>query len=155
MRKSLWSLSVVIFLWSACPQAVAQDQYTQGPVWRINLLRVKQSKLNDFWVERQKNWKPINAEYKKAGVVLDYKMYQKLSTDNPNDWNVMMAIEYKDLATLDTFDARTLPIRKKHYGTAEARQQAGENRAKIFDVVGTYLIREIVLKDLPPTEAGR
>ena len=112
-------------------------------------VKVKPGKQNDVLMDLRKNFRVVSEEYKKQGVILDYKIYFNSTTDGPNDWDFAIATAYKNWAALDTLgpvaDAATL----KHYGSAEKRQQAADARNQLRDVVSSRLIREQTLKPLP------
>src|SRR5262245_51196788 len=75
MMKKLPSLTLLTCLSLFVSQAMAQEHYTEGPVSRVILLRVKPGKMNDFWMNMRENTKPLFEEYKKQGVISDYRIF--------------------------------------------------------------------------------
>ncbi|OLD60019.1 MAG: hypothetical protein AUI33_15935 [Ignavibacteria bacterium 13_1_40CM_2_61_4] len=146
-RVSLVTLLLVLCFVGA--QAQGQDNTIPGPVWRVSTYKVRPGKMNDVLMDLRQHFRVVNEEYKRQGVILDYKIYFNSTTDGPNDWDYAIATAYKNWAALDTLgpvaDAATL----KHYGSAEKRQQANDARNQLRDLVSSRLIREQTLKPLP------
>ena len=140
------------FLFAAClvlhTNAAAQEHFTEGSVVRVTLIDIKPGKGGDFWRDLRQNLKPIWEEYKKSGIIVDYGVSLKSTTDDPGDWDVAIALQYKNWAAIDGLAAKTDPITLKAYGTAEARTAAGQKRNEFGTVVASFLMRNIALKDL-------
>jgi len=148
MKKfSLLLLVICFFLFSR--QAAAQENFTEGAVWRVTLVDVKPGKGTDFWRDLRQNLKPIWEEQKKQGVIMDYTVHIKSTTDEPGDWDVALAFQYKNFAAFDNLAAKTDPITLKIYGTAEARREAGVKRTEYGSTVASFFMRQVTLKDLP------
>lgn len=128
--------------------AKAQENFTEGAVWRVTLVDIKPGKNTEFWRDLRQNLKPIYEEYKKQGIILDYVVHIKSTTDEPGDWDIALMFQYKNFAALDGLAARTDPITLKVYGTAEARSTAGVKRTENGTTVASFLTRQITLKDL-------
>ena len=126
--------------------ALAQEQYTEGSVSRVLLLRVTPGKMEPFLTELRQNLKPVYEEEKQQGLISDYKIYLNSTKDAPEDWDVAIRIEYKDMAALDGLTAKVQELTLKRYGSKEARQKAFEKRVEMAHLVGNRLMREITLK---------
>ena len=102
----------------------AQENFTEGPIWRVTLVKIKPGKTTDFWTDLRKNLKPVYEEYKKDKLITDYAVYVKSTRENEGDWDVAVALQYANFAALDGLAARTDPITLKIYGSREARTAA-------------------------------
>ena len=142
MRK-LVLLAVLIGF--AAP-ALAQEHYTDGPVWRVNYLSVKPGKFNDTLKDLRENFNKVTATAKAQGVVQDYKVFINSTSDSPADWDIATAVLYKGYGGMDGLAAKMEAITLAHYGTAEARTAAAEKREQLREVVMSRLAREITLK---------
>ena len=91
----------VVFVWLLAPALFAQEHYTEGPIWRIQLIRVKPTHMDDYLTSLQKSTKPFIDEEKKQGMIVDYKVFLKETKNNPDDWDICVAIQYKDYAAMD------------------------------------------------------
>jgi len=67
--KKLYGLA--IFLLFLAPALFAQEHYTEGPVWRVQLIRVKPNQMDAYLTSLRQSTKPLVEEQKKAGVVMD------------------------------------------------------------------------------------
>ena len=148
MKKlSLLMLPMCFCLFSQ--RAMAQENFTEGPVWRVIEVSIKPGKATEFWRDVRQNLKPIWEEYKKQGIISDYAVYVKSTTEEPSDWNVAFALQYKNFAALDALAVRTDPITLKFYGSADARREAGVKRSENGTTVRSFLARQVTLRDLP------
>ncbi len=148
MRK-LSLLCLVLLFFFPPSLAVAQEHYTEGPIWRVFLIDVKPGKMNDFMTDLRQNVKPIYEEFKRQGVILDYTVHLKSTRSGPGDWGVAIGLKYKNYAALDGLAARTDPITLKFYSSREKRTEIASKRVENASTVSNILMREITLKDWP------
>lgn len=85
----------------------------------------------------------------KAGIIVSYRVNIKSTTDDPGDWDVSVAFEYKNWGSFDGMTAKTDPITLKAYGTADARREANVKRTEYGTIVKSFLVRNVTPKDLP------
>jgi hypothetical protein len=90
--------------------------------------------------------KPLIEEEKRQGVIVDYKIFLKETKANPEDWDIAVAIEYKNHAAMDGLAAKGEAARDKILGGKQAAQQLGEKRSEIREIVSSDLMQEIFLK---------
>ena len=143
MRK-LYGLLAVI--WLLAPALFAQEHYTQGPVWRVSLIRVKPTHMDEYLTSIRQSSKPFLDEEKKQGLIVDYKVFLKETMHNPDDWDLCLAIEYKNYAAMDGLGAKVEAIRDKILGGKQQAQQLGEKRQEYRETVSSELLQEIFLK---------
>ena len=137
---------LVVFLLLLAPGLFAQEHYTEGPVWRIQLIRVKPTHMDEYLTSLRKSTKPLIEEEKKQGMIMDYKIFLKETKANPEDWDICVAIQYKNHAAMDGLAAKGEAARDKIMGGKAAAQQLGEKRAEIREIVSSELLQEIFLK---------
>lgn len=143
MRK-FYGLAIAVLL--LAPAVLAQEHYTEGPVWRVELVRVKPTHMDEYLASLQKSSKPLLDEEKKEGLILDYKFFIKETKNNPQDWDVCLAIQYKNHAALDGLDAKEDAVRDKILGGKEQAQEVGQRREEYRELVSDELLQEILLK---------
>jgi hypothetical protein len=78
---------------------------------------------------------------KAAGIISDYVVSTKSTTEGPNDWGVSYQLVYPNWAAFDNLASKTDPITLAHYGSAEKRTAAGNARTENAEVVASYLVR--------------
>jgi hypothetical protein len=142
--KRVWGL--LLLLVALAPPVFAQEHYTEGPVWRIQLIRVKPTKMDAYLTSLRQATKPLIEEQKKQGMVTDYKIFLKQTKNNPEDWDICVAIQYKNWAALDGAAAKGEAVRDKILGGKSQALDLNEKRAEIREIISSELLQEIVLK---------
>jgi hypothetical protein len=142
--KKLYGLAVFLLLLT--PAMLAQEHYTEGPIWRVQLIRVKPTQLDAYLTSLRQSTKPVIEEEKRQGMIMDYKVFLKETKNNPEDWDICVAIEYKNHAAMDGLAAKGEAARDKILGGKQAAQQLGEKRAEIREIISSELLQEIFLK---------
>jgi hypothetical protein len=143
MKKVFGFLMLLMVL---APAVFAQEHYTEGPVWRIQLIRVKPTKMDAYLTSLRQSTKPLIEEQKKQGMITDYKVFLKQTKNNPEDWDICVAIQYKNWAALDGAAAKGEAVRDKILGGKAQAQDLGDKRAEIREIISSELLQEIVLK---------
>jgi hypothetical protein len=143
MKKLLGLLAALTML---VPGVLAQEHYTEGPVWRIQLIRVKPTKMDAYLTSLRQSTKPFIEEQKKQGAITDYKIFLKQTKTNPDDWDICVAIQYKNWAALDGLTAKGEAVRDKILGGKAQGQELTDKRAEIREIISSELLQEIVLK---------
>jgi hypothetical protein len=132
--------------------AVAQEHWTEGPVWEISFYRTAPGHFDDYLKYLRKNILPQNEEAKKQGLILDEKVFEKPPT-GPGDWDIAIATLYKNMAALDfnaENDKKQKAISEKHYKTADEEKQRDMTKPRLDwrTYLGTQIVREVTLKPL-------
>ena len=77
---------------------------------------------------------------------MDHKLFLKETKNNPEDWDVCLAVEYKNHVAMDGLAEKGEMIRDKILGGKQPAQQLADKRAEIREVVSSELLQEIILK---------
>jgi hypothetical protein len=136
----------VVFLLLLAPALFAQEHYSEGPIWRIQLIRVKPTHMDEYLTTLRQSSKPMYEEEKRQGLILDYKVFFKETKNSPEDWDICVAIEFKNYAAMDGLAAKGEAVRDKILGGKAPAQQLSEKRAEIREIVSSELLREVFLK---------
>jgi len=134
------------FLLLLAPAVLAQEHYTEGPVWRVSLIRVKPTAMDAYLTSVRQSTKPLLDEQKRQGIIIDYKVFLKETKSSPQDWDICLAVEYKNHAAMDGLAAKGEVLRDKILGGKQPAQQLAEKRAEIREVISSDLLQEIMLK---------
>jgi hypothetical protein len=137
---------LVVFLLLLAPALFAQEHYTEGPIWRIQLIRVKPTHMDEYLTTLRQSSKPMYEEEKRQGLILDYKVFFKETKNSPEDWDICVAIQFKNYAAMDGLAAKGEAVRDKILGGKAPAQQLSEKRAEIREIVSSELLREVFLK---------
>ena len=138
-------MAVALFFFIALP-AFAQEHYSEGPIWQVTLIRVKPTQNDAYMSSLRASTKPLYDEEKKEGMILDYKVFLNTTKHDPEDWDIAVAVQYKNFGALDGLAAKGETVRDKIMGSKQAAQQVGEKRVEMREVVSTMLLREINLR---------
>jgi hypothetical protein len=65
---------------------------------------------------------------------------------NPQDWNIMLMVEFKDLASMEGKDDKWDAIYKKVIGDETTEKQLRESRVSQRTIYGETLLREVIYK---------
>lgn len=143
LRPVLLSAAVL----SLAGPAVAQRSrpYTEGPVRFVSYIRTKPGKFDEYMKYLQGPYKTLSEALKKDGVIVGYAIYASVPR-NPEDWDIVLIVDYKNMAALDGLDDRTDPIAERLLGSLEQRNQQYADRGTLRDVLGSRLLRELQLK---------
>jgi hypothetical protein len=129
-----------------CAQSIP---YTEGSVWAMSMSRVTSGRGDDYYNDLRASVKRQLDEAKRQGLVLSYKVISTNAT-NPTDWNMLLMVEYKNMAALDGLREKMDPIATRTVGSPEERRERALKRNEIREVIGTKLGREIILRDSLP-----
>jgi hypothetical protein len=146
MRKVLLTAIFAATLLAAIPASAQSPNFDPGPVWRVTYYHIKPGQADAFWKDFRENTKPIFEEFKKAGLILEYKTFTNPVTDHPNDWNVAISVSYPNYAALDQLAAKGASIANKHFGSRDAALAAGKKIEDVREVIASHLAREVISK---------
>ncbi len=126
-------------------RAQSDAPYTEGPVWGITMVKTKPGMGDDYLKTLAKIYKSTNDEMKKQGLIMDYKVL--LGNDaNPQDFDILLMVEYKNMAAFDGLREKADPIADKILGSEEVQRQGAIKRMEIREIMGNKLMREVTLK---------
>ena len=126
--------------------AVAQDSkyYKDGPVTYVSYIKIKPGKFDDYMAYLGTSYKALMEENKKAGLILSYNVYSA-TPKNPNEADLILTTTYANMAALDKSDEADA-VAKKVMGDPALRNKKTADRGAMRDLLGSELIRELVLK---------
>jgi len=128
------------------PKALVEDerQYSEGPVTDVAYIRVDYGRFEDYIDWLNSTWKPTMEAMKKAGLVIDYKIFTATpkSLDQPN---VFRLITFKDMAALDR-GVEQERVARRVIGSIKVQNKARVARNEYRTLLGSELIRELILK---------
>jgi hypothetical protein len=102
--------------------------------------------MDEYLTSMQQSTKPFLDEEKRQGLVVEYKVFLKETKSNPHDWDICLAVQYKNYAAMDGLSSKVEGIRDKVLGGKQQAHQLGEKREEIREVISSELLHEVVLK---------
>ena len=119
--------------------------YTEGAVWQITMVKTKAGMGDDYLKALAKIFKSTNDEAKKQGIITDYKILIG-DAATQQDYDMLLMIQYPNMAALDGLRDKTDPIGAKMIGNDDQQRQLAVKRLEIREIMGDKTMREITLK---------
>jgi hypothetical protein len=119
--------------------------YTEGPVWVVTMIKTKAGLGDDYLKSISQTVKPVYDEGKKQKIILDYKIFQG-DAMGAQDFNILIMVEYPNMAALDGLRDKMDPIVEKIMGSEDQRRATAVKRLDIREILGAKTMREITLK---------
>jgi L-rhamnose mutarotase len=143
--------SVCLAVSSLSLNARAQDvrQYTDGPVTEVDYIHVEYGHFEEYIDWLNSTWKPTMEAMKKAGIIIDYKVFQA-SPKSPDQPNIFLYLTFKNMAAyggnIGDKGIEQEYVARKVIGSTEFQNKKRVERSEYRKVLGIELIREIILK---------
>src|SRR5947199_7062165 len=149
MNKSLILIASIALsvAFSGLCRAQSDAPYTEGPVWTITMVKAKAGMGDEYLKGLAKTFKGAMDEAKKQDLIMDYKILLGPPA-TPQDFDILLMVESKNMAALDNARERFDPIARKIVGTTDQQQALAVKRLDIREIMGSKLMREITLKYL-------
>src|SRR5689334_24909455 len=131
--------------------ALAQNdrQYTDGPVTEVNYLQVEYGHFADYIAWLNSTWKPTMEAMKKAELIIDYRVFQA-SPKSPDQPNIFQYLTFRNMAAyagnIGDKSIEAEYVARNVIGNTEFQNKKRVERSEYRKVLGTELIREIILK---------
>ena len=137
-------LFLTAFLLSLPANAQLGTTYNEGPVTEVTYLHIEYGHFDEYVNWLNSTWKPLNEAKKKAGLIIDYKVFTA-RPKKPEEPNVIFMITYPNMAAFDRrVDENAVAV--EMIGSAKEQDAARIARSAYRKRLGTELIREIILK---------
>ena len=139
------ALGVWLLFLSAAVFAQVFRPTHDGTVWELSFIRMKPGMDSAYMKYLAVDWKKEHEALKAEKMILSYKV---IATEGhtPGDWNLMLMVEYKDLATMEANTAKADALLERIFGGDDKVMQGYKDRSEIREVMGTRLAREIILE---------
>jgi hypothetical protein len=142
---SRWLLLLGLVCGASAALADEGRPYTEGPVVTVTSVRTKVGMFDEYMKFVAGNYRRNMEEYKKAGLILDYGVYQAFP-HNPHEPDLFLTVTFKNWAAFDGLQDKMDPIDAKVYGSVDASNKGAVDREKIRDILGSQVIQKLQLK---------
>src|SRR5438128_1066374 len=119
--------------------------YTEDGVWQVTMVKTKPGMSDDYLTALATIFKSTNDEAKKQGIIKDYKILIG-DAATQQDYDILLMIEYPNMAALDGLREKIDPIGAKLVGSQDQQRQLAVKRLEIREIMGDKTMREITLK---------
>jgi len=140
-------LSMCLAASSLSLNAHAQDEraYTEGPVTEVTYNHVEYGHFEEYIDWLNSTWKPTMEATKKAGLIIDYKVFSA-TPKSPDQPNIILMITYKNAAAALDKGVEQEAVAKKVIGSTEVQNKARVGRNEYRKLLGIEYIRELILR---------
>ena len=151
MKKTILVVLAVSLLPGAA--AIAQDHWTEGPVWGCGSYRTKPGQFDNYMKWLRSNYLVTISEAKSQGLVVDSKVLLRQPA-NPHDWNVLVCTLHESYAKALDYnaedDAKWDAIQAEHWNTNDSEEQRdlAAKRFEMREFLGVRYQREVMLKPM-------
>ena len=147
MKRLLISTFVLLALLTVAPSPKAAEElpYTEGSVFEMAFIRTLPGGFDAYMKFLQTEWKAVNEAAKKDGLIISYQV-GTAQPANKDDWDIVLVIEYKNMAALDGLEEKMRGIAEKAAGSSAKQEERSQERNKIREIIGTKLVRQLKLK---------
>ncbi len=145
MKKIVIILIVFISIINLSSALAQTPQYTPGPVWTVSMVHTKANMEVEYLNSLKANWKAIVDEAKAQGLIMDYMILEG-DAANSEDFDIMLMVKSKDLATMEANREKWEAVRKKVMPDEEAMKKVNQSRVEVRDIYGSKMMREVIYK---------
>ena len=147
MKRLLISTFVVVALLTIIPMPKSAEElpYTEGSVWEMTFIRTLPGGYDAYMKFLQTEFKQVNEAAEKEGLILSYEVGTSPPA-NKEDWDIVLMIEYKNMAALDGLEEKARDVAEKVAGSSQKQEERSKERGKIREVLGTKIVRQLKLK---------
>lgn len=135
---------VLLSLWQSAA-AQSDKPYTEGPVWLISYVKIKDGMEDTYLKDLDTHWAKLMKAAKADGDIVDYKVVEGMAA-NPDDWDLMVLIEVKNYAAIDSIPHQLDLLAKKLLGGDKAPNQKAIARNDLRIRWGSRIGQELDFK---------
>ncbi len=144
MRSVIALIGVTLCVAMASASGADAKSYTEGAVTELSFIKVKPGKFEDYMKYLSTTYKTVMEANKKAGLITGYAVYSA-QPRSPQEPDLILSVVYPNMAALDRIDEGEA-VAAKVMGTPEAQSKAAIDREAMRELLGSELVRELVLK---------
>jgi len=148
-RAIVLSMCLAASLLSLDARAQDERQYADGPVTEVDYIQVEYGHFETYVGWLNSTWKPTMEALKKAGLIIDYKVF-RADPKSPDQPNIFLMITFKNMAAyagdIGDKDAEFEAVTKKVICSTACQNKLRVGRNDYRKVLGSELIRELILK---------
>jgi hypothetical protein len=144
MKRVAMLFALVLVAMTGSTLAQEAKPYSEGAVRQVSFIKIKPGQFNNYMKYLDGPYKTAMEAAKKAGLITGYAVYETQAR-TPQDADLILTVNYANMAALDRTDEADA-IRAKVMGSLSAQDKAAMGRESMRELIGSQLIRELVLK---------
>jgi hypothetical protein len=144
--KTTIKLAILVIALMAGTRTFSQDRvYKDGSVWDLSFIKATTGMGDAYLTNLKTTWKAVHDEALKQGLILSYKILDGTAA-NPQDFDILLLVEYKNLASMENNEDKWDAIFKKVVGDQPAMEKLRDSRVSMRTIFGSKIMREVVYK---------
>ncbi len=144
--KTRITLLIIVLTLAMSARSFAQEKtYTNGSVWTLAFVKTNPGQGVAYINSLKSTWKSVQDEAIKQGLILSYKILDGTAS-TPEDYNMILLVEYKNLAAMEGQDAKWEALQAKVVGDQDAQAKLRDVRTSQRTMYGQKMMREVVFK---------
>ncbi len=144
--KSIITFLLLAFTLTFSSTLSAQEKsYKDGSVWQVGFIKLSANMTVEYLNNLKTNWKATHDEAIKQGLIVSYKILYGAAA-NPDDWDVMLMTEFKNLSSMEGSEDKWEAISKNIIGGEDAMKKLNDSRVSMRTIYGGKLLKEIIYK---------
>lgn len=144
--KTRITLLIIVLTLAMSARSFAQEKtYTNGSVWSLAFVKTNPGQGVAYINSLKSTWKSVQDEAIKQGLILSYKILDGTAS-TPEDYNMILLVEYKNLAAMEGQDAKWEALQAKVVGDQDAQAKLRDVRSSQRTMYGQKMMREVVFK---------
>ena len=145
MRTAIKLMTMAIIIVCSTSSYAQTRNYRDGSAWQISQIKSETGQGVAYLNSLKTTWKAIMDEAKTQGLILSYKILSGASS-NPNDWDILLMVEYKNLAAMEGNEEKWEAIQTKVVGSDDAQGKLRDSRINMRSIYGMKVLKEVVYK---------
>jgi hypothetical protein len=147
MRRKSLGLALLgsLLVFVSVAASAADRPYRDGTVTNVSSIRTAPGMFDAYMQYLATTYKAMMEEQKAAGIIVSYHVYTT-TPRGPDEPDIYLVTEYKNMAALDGLRDRVEPIQQKMFGDQAQRSAKTIERGKMRTPLGSQLLRKIELK---------
>ena len=146
MMRFVKVLLVGVALCGFTATALAQSDkvYKEGPVIELSYIKIKPGRFDDYMKYLDTTYKTLMEANKKEGLIIGYAVYST-NARTPQEPDLILSTTYPNMAALDKIEEADA-IAAKLIGPNDVQSKAMIERGPMREILGSQLMRELILK---------
>lgn len=141
-RSALLAAVPFMLVAFAAPASAQERSYEEGTVWDVTFVRTTPGHYEDYLADLSRVWRTFNEEAVKKSYVKSFKVLSA-PRGSENDWDLILMVEYPNMAMLDNAAEKFDPIARSVIGDLQEVSEATVERSQFRVIMGSKLAREL------------
>ena len=145
MNRAMAVIAAAVLALGSFSTQAEDKPYKEGPVTEVSSIKVKPGKFDEYMAYLAGPYRDLMEGNKQAGNITGWAIYATRA-GSPQEPDIYLTTTYANMAALDNLEDREAPVVDKVFGSRQKSAQKYAARESMREVLGSELIRELILK---------